>query len=462
MISLVVTVLIVLVRELTLFAASLFMISGISDTLLDLVWTFRTVWRRLFIYRFHTKSDVRTLDLPDVPGRIVFFVPAWDEGVVLGPMLRHMAGALGDGRWLVYVGVYPNDPATIAAAKSLADPRIRIVVGERPGPTTKADCLNGLWRQMLVDEVLDAAPVKAVVLHDAEDVVHPAEYRVFDSLIERFDLVQIPVVPLIDADSRWVSGHYLDEFAVHHGKTLVAREAVGAGIPSAGVGCAFSRRMLARLVEGRDGPFDASSLTEDYELGIRLAQIGGRGAFVRLPETPGGPPVCVRAHFPATLGAAVTQKSRWIAGIALSGWDRLGWEGGLAERWMRINDRRALFAAVVVLAGYTALTLHVATILLELVWGAVPRPTASPLFTVLLGVSAALLIWRLLIRALIVARVHGWRDGLRSIPRAFVANIIDMMAARSAVGIYRRARRDGVVRWDKTGHRFPVDPAAAR
>ena len=377
-------------------------------------------------------------------------------------MLHHMVGALGEGRWLIYVGVYPNDAATRAAAQSLADPRIRVVIGERPGPTTKADCLNGLWRRMLADEAHDNVPVKAVVLHDAEDVVHPAEYRVFDSLVERFDLVQIPVVPLVDAHSRWVSGHYLDEFAVHHGKTLVAREAIGAGIPSAGVGCAFSRRMLARVAEGRDGPFDATSLTEDYELGIRLPQFGGRAAFVRLPETPGGPPVCVRAHFPATLGAAVTQKSRWIAGIALSGWDRLGWGGSLAERWMRINDRRALFAALVVLTGYAALALYCATLVLGLAWGAVQRPPPAPLVTRLLGVSAALLVWRLSIRAILVARIHGWREGLRSVPRAFVANIIDMMAARRAVSIYRRARRDGVVRWDKTQHRFPADPAAAR
>lgn len=311
-------------------------------------------------------------------------------------------------------------------------------------------------------EMQEGMPVKAIVLHDAEDVVHPAEYRVFDSLIERFDLVQLPVVPLVDSESRWVSGHYLDEFAVHHGKTLIAREAVGAGIPSAGVGCAFSRHVLARVAAGRDGPFDATSLTEDYELGIRLSQFGGTAAFVRLPETPGGPPVCVRAHFPATLAAAVRQKSRWIAGIALSGWDRLGWQGGLAERWMRINDRRALFAALVVLAAYAALALNSATLLLDLALDAPPRPAPSPLFINLLAVSTGLLVWRLLLRAALVTHTYGWREGVRAVPRAFLANVIDMMAARRAIGIYRRARRDGVARWDKTGHRFPADPTAAR
>jgi bacteriophage N4 adsorption protein B len=449
-------------HELTLFSATAFLIAGASDAAIDVIWTGRTLWRRIFVYRRHARADALSLAPPRNPGRIALFIPAWDEGKVLGAMLRHMVDALGSGDWLAYVGVYPNDPATLHAASSVEDPRVRVVMGTAAGPTTKADCLNKLWDRMRADEVHTGVRVKAVVLHDAEDVVHPAEVRVFDRLIERFDLVQLPVVPLVDRGSRWVSGHYLDEFATHHGKTLIAREAVGAGLPSAGVGCAFSRAMLERLAERRDGPFDAASLTEDYELGLRISELGGKAAFVRLPETPGGPPVCVRAHFPATLGAAVTQKSRWIAGIALSGWDRLGWQGGVAENWMRINDRRALFAALVVLAAYVALVLNAVMVVLYGIFEFTAGPPPSVFFSALLLLSAFLLVWRLLMRAVLVTRIYGWREGLRSIPRAFVGNVIDMMAARRAVGIYLRSRRDGVVRWDKTGHRFPSDPAKAR
>jgi adsorption protein B len=32
-------------------------------------------------------------------------------------------------------------------------------------------------------------------------------------MIDRFDLVQLPVLPLVNPQSRWVSGHYCDEFA---------------------------------------------------------------------------------------------------------------------------------------------------------------------------------------------------------------------------------------------------------
>ena len=449
-------------HELTLFAATAFLLGGASDMAIDLIWIVRGIWRRAFIFRRYQRADATTLTSPRNTGRIVLFVPAWDESAVIGAMLRHAVDTLSGADWVIYVGVYPNDVATIDSVARVDSPRIRMVIGPRNGPTTKADCLNALWRQMLADEIRENVRAKAIVLHDAEDVVHSAEPRVFDCLIERFDLVQLPVLPLVDPASRWVSGHYIDEFATHHSKTIVAREAIRAGLPSAGVGCAFSRDMLGRIAEGRDGPFDAGSLTEDYELGLRIRELGGRSAFVRLPECPGGPLVCVRAHFPATLPGAVTQRSRWIAGIALSGWDRLGWQGGVAECWMRVNDRRAVFAAIVLLAAYAALALNVVTMLLDAAVGTRVGVRNTPAFSVLLLLCGMLLVWRLALRAVIVARLYGWREGLRSIPRAFFANVIDMMAARRAVGVYLSSRRDGIVRWDKTRHNFPADPASAR
>lgn len=449
-------------HELLLFAGFAFLIGGLSDALIDAIWLARGTWRGLIVFRHRARTTVRTLAASATPGPIAIFIPAWDESAVIGAMLRHALVAVGSADCLIYVGVYPNDPATIAAASSSDDPRVRIVVGIDDGPTTKAACLNTLWQQMAIDETAEGRIIKAVVLHDAEDVVHRDELRIFDSLIDRFDLVQLPVLPLVDRGSRWVSGHYIDEFATHHSRTLIAREWIGAAIPSAGVGCAFRRVTLDRIAQGRDGPFDAASLTEDYELGLRIRALGGRAAFVRLPESPVGDPVCVRAHFPATLSDAVKQKSRWIAGIALSGWDRLGWQGGWAERWMRGQDRRAVIAAVVLLAAYAGLVLLAIVQTVASVSGIDATHDVSPAFSLLLLIGALFLVWRLGLRAILVARLYGWQEGLRSIPRAVLANIIDMMAARRAVGVYLRARRDGHVRWDKTGHHFPADPAAAR
>ncbi len=100
------------------------------------------------------------------------------------------------------------------------------------GPTTKADCLNHLYDALIEYETATGISAKAVVLHDAEDVVHPLELKTFDRLIDRAAVIQLPVLPLPDRNSRWIAGHYCDEFAEAHIKELVVREAVGRGDPA--------------------------------------------------------------------------------------------------------------------------------------------------------------------------------------------------------------------------------------
>lgn len=441
-------------RELMLFSLVGFLIGGADDLAIDLIWLSRTLARRVTFYSYRRGANSSTLPMPRVPGRAVIFVPAWDESNVIAQMLTHMVRAFGDQDYRIYVGCYPNDPATLAAIGSVAATHVRAVVGRDDGPTTKADCLNTLWQALIADEVAEGWRAKSIILHDAEDVAHSAELRVFDRLVERFDFVQLPVLPLVDVRSRWIGGHYIDEFAEAHGKTLVVREAIGAGIPAAGVGCGFARDMMGRIADLRGGkPFDHDSLTEDYELGLRVTELGGRGIFVRLPHPSGGL-VAVRAHFPPTLETSVRQKSRWIAGIALSGWDRLGWRGGFAESWMRLHDRRALAGAAVLLTAYTALFL---TAMLAIAgwFYPMPVPVASPMMHSLFLASGVFLFWRLIMRFGFVTATYGWREGVRSVPRVIVSNAIAVMAARRAVSVYLRMRRDGVVRWDKTAHVFP-------
>jgi adsorption protein B len=305
------------------------------------------------------------------------------------------------------------------------------------------------------DEKADGVRYKAVVIHDAEDIIHTAELRLFDRMIEHFDLVQLPVLPLINLQSRWVAGHYCDEFAEAHGRQLIVREMLGAGVPSAGVGCAIGRDAMERLALLSDGkPFDEDCLTEDYEIGLRLAQLGCRGAFVSIPAVPGGLPVSVRAHFPHRLGAAVRQKTRWMVGIALAGWDRLGWQGHWAELWMRLRDRRALLAAIILSAGYAAL----------LLWGLSTAghfitlsaaPALPPMLVLLLQINAWLLVWRAVMRFTSVRHFYGTREGLRAVLRIFPSNIIAMMAARRALVQYWRLLRGDTLAWDKTHHIFP-------
>src|ERR1700741_4447608 len=219
-------------HEAALFAAFGFLLLGSSDLAVDLIW---------IGLRLAPRAPLPALPVAASPGRLAVFVPAWDEAAVIGRMLAYAQAAFGEADYLLYVGCYSNEPATIEAVRAAAGPRVRLVIGPAPGPTSKADCLNRIWERMLEDEAAEGVRVKAVVLHDAEDVVHSAELPLFDALSERHDLVQLPFVPLVDPGSRFVSGHYLDEFTEAHGKELVVRAALGASLPSAGVGCAVSR-----------------------------------------------------------------------------------------------------------------------------------------------------------------------------------------------------------------------------
>lgn len=451
-----------LAREVTLFAAVFMAIGGVDDLLMDAIYIAR-IW---LFRRNHVLADALE---GGAPKRFAIFVPAWDESAVIEAMLRTTLQRWPCATYRLYAGTYPNDAATIAAVARVAaeDARVRLVVGTNPGPTTKADCLNSLWRALLRDEAVEQARVDAIVLHDAEDVVDPAELRVFSAYLDMHGAVQLPVVPLVASGSRMVSGHYLDEFAQAHGMALPVRQLLRASMPLAGVGCAIRRDLVQRIADLRGVPFDAASLTEDYELGITLRAMGAPCVFVRAVRGEEATLVAVRAFFPATLSTAVRQKARWMAGIALAGWDRTGWARWreLGDHWMRMRDRRVTLAMPVLALAYGALVLWAISGGLHLAAGTSP-PGLEGWAAVLLLVNTGLLAWRLLMRVLLVGSGHGWREALWSIPRMLVANAIALLAARRALGIYIGLLRGGPLRWDKTAHHFPgmgggADPAAA-
>ncbi|MEZ0495632.1 glycosyl transferase family protein [Sphingomonas sp. IW22] len=443
--------------EAILFAAIGFAIGGFDDFLVDSLYLFRRAG--LWLRGIETPT-VAELPPPHDASRIVVFVAAWDESAVIGAMLTTAAARFEHPDWRLYVGTYPNDRPTIDAVAAVAesDPRIRLVIGERPGPTTKADCLNSLWEALLADEAAGEPKARAVVLHDAEDVAHRNELAVYASLLDQgADVVQLPVLPLIDRRSRLVAGHYADEFAEAHAKQMLVRQTLGAAMPLAGVGCAIDRDMLARVAASRGGlPFDPASLTEDYELGLTIARLGGRAVFARVTEVPGGAPVAVRAFFPAKVDASVRQKARWMTGIALAGWDRTGWGRTLAlgDHWMRMRDRRAILSILVLAAAYLALVGWGTLSVVQWWRGDFTRPLSDGLAW-LLGVNAGFLIWRMAMRAIFVGADYGWAEAAWSIPRMAVANYIALLAARRAIFRYVGLLRGGALHWDKTEHHFP-------
>ncbi len=443
----------VFTRELLWLSGIGIALSSADDIAVDLFWLFGVAFRK----------NAALPQPPTEPGRFAIIIPAWDESAVIGAMLSRLTATVRHPDFLVFVGAYPNDPATQAAVSAVGDPRIRIVVTSRAGPTTKADCLNHLWRAVLREEQISGRPFKAIVLHDAEDVVHPESLAIYDRYMPELAMVQLPVLPLIDRKAWLVSGHYADEFAQSHAKDMLVRSLLGAPVPSAGVGTAIDRNVLVRLGGPEATPFDSSSLTEDYEIGHKIHAMGLKGRMVR--AWIGGELVATRAYFPATIKDAVQQKSRWLTGIALSGWDRLGWMGGLSARWMLLRDRKGLFTASVAVLGYGAVLLVSAQMLVRLQIEADSGQALPPLLgseasllPKFLLFNAAMLLWSLLLRFGFTARHYGWLEGLASVPRAIVANAINFLAALKASERYRAAISSGrPAEWGKTAHRFPTE-----
>jgi adsorption protein B len=168
--------------------------------------------------------------------------------------------------------------------------------------------------------------------------------------------------------------------------------------------------------------------------------------------------IATKEFFPDTLGAAVRQKARWMVGIGLAGWDRLGWSGNARECWMRLRDRRGMLAALILLAAYLGLVVGGLCVLLDALTGSGPGPVSETL-SLLLAANGLLLLWRLVLRMIFVWQAYGWREAVRAVPRLFVGNIIAMMAARRAMATYLRHLRGRPLVWDKTVHRFPDEPA---
>jgi bacteriophage N4 adsorption protein B len=460
-------------RELLFFALFWFIVGMVDEMLVDALW---------FGLRFFAGARTRTFadnpqDIairlrraprrrprggdsaaPPLPaGPLAVFIPTWQESAVIGATVGHMLRVWPQQALRIYVGCYCNDGPTVGAVMAAAggDPRVRIVIADRPGPTTKADCLNRLYAALLDDERRQGHAFLGVVLHDAEDMVHRHELTLIGEALRQVDFVQLPVRPELPAGPHWVAGHYCDEFVESHARVLTVRDALRAALPAAGVGCGFARSMLARIGDmrhdsGEAGPFAAECFTEDYEIGLLVTHLGGQAKFLRMRDEE-GQLIATRSYFPDTLVGAVRQKTRWIHGIALQSWDRMGWMGRPVDVWMSLRDRRGPLVALVLSAAYVLLVVEGVMMPLRAL-GWVTGDLVPPMAHHLAVVSFIGLLWRMGMRFAFSAREYGMVEGLRAIARIPVANIITIMAGRRALVAYGRSLRGIDVVWDKTPH----------
>lgn len=459
------------------------LLSSLDDLFIDLWYWSRSFYRWFWIRSRFPRLTAEALDAkPERP--IAIMVPAWKESEVIQVMLATSQALIRYSDYHFFVGVYQNDPDTIAEVHmAMAKfPNVSMSVVPRDGPTSKADCLNIVLADIFAHERRTGINFLGIALHDSEDVIHPYELKLFNYLLDRMDLIQLPVFSFPRGLHELVAGTYMDEFAEWHSKDLVVRESMTGVVPCAGVSACFSRRAIDALRFKQAGEvFSTASLTEDYDIAFRLALIGMREIFVSFPISmaveaigPGGRPeitrrnmpVATREFFPEDFRAAYRQRARWLLGIAFQGWTQHGWDGSLGTRYFFMRDRKGLITAPgAVLAYFVMFSLMVGHGLFQL-FPEASRPLYglldTALFRTLLLVNLILLGNRLVQRSFFTARIYGVGQGLMAGPRMIVSNLLNFFATLRAAIIYTRHKATGKpIVWDKTTHSYPFQIAPA-
>ncbi|KGH31934.1 MULTISPECIES: cyclic di-3',5'-guanylate-activated glycosyltransferase NrfB [Comamonas] len=467
-------------KSIAIVIAVVIFISGLDDLFIDLFYWGRRAWRALTVYSRHEQMNYKALlGVDEKP--LAIMVPAWQEHGVIGKMAQLAATTLDYENYHIFIGTYPNDPQTHADVEQVRAhfPNVHSVVCARPGPTSKADCLNNVLDAIFQFEQRSGIAFAGFILHDSEDVLSKLELRLFNFLVDRKDLIQLPVYPLERPLREFTGGHYLDEFAELHAKDIVVREALVGQVPSAGVGTCFSRRAITALLELGDGvAFDTQSLTEDYDIGFRLKQLGMREIFVRFPvhdaDQPADPEqprrrgrsareasvICVREFFPDTLNAAVRQKSRWITGIVIQGFKTLRWTKSGVLNYFLWRDRKG---ALTNFASFLAMLLAMQLIAIWLYQRLVPDSyrflsifQGDWWLYALLAANFMLMLNRIVQRMFFVTSYYGIVQGLMSLPRLLWGNLVNFLANWRAIAQALQAKDIRRMAWAKTDHDFPM------
>lgn len=415
--------------------AVIMFISGLDDFFIDVVYWVRRIKRKLSVYRRYPRMSYRELYKPDEKP-LAIMVPAWNETGVIGNMAELAATTLDYENYHIFVGTYPNDPDTQRDVDEVCArfPNVHKVVCARPGPTSKADCLNNVLDAITQFERSANFAFAGFILHDAEDVISPMELRLFNYLVERKDLIQIPVYPFEREWTHFTSMTYIDEFSELHGKDVPVREALAGQVPSAGVGTCFSRRAVTALLADGDGiAFDVQSLTEDYDIGFRLKEKGMTEIFVRFPVVDEAKEreqhkflqhartsnmICVREYFPDTFSTAVRQKSRWIIGIVFQGFKTHKWTSSLTLNYFLWRDRKGAISNFV---SFLAMLVMLQLLLLLAyeslwpdAWHFLSIFSGSAWLMTLLWLNFGLMVNRIVQRVIFVTGYYGLTQGLIS------------------------------------------------
>lgn len=261
-------------------------------------------------------------DLPVVS----LLVPLHDEGEVLPQLIRRL-GTTDYPRALldICLVVEAGDHATRLAIRALSLPGwIREIVVPPSTLQTKPRAMN---------YALDFCQGEVIGIYDAEDA---PETDQISRIVAAFaasgpDVACIQgYLDFYNADRNWLARCFTIEYAIWFRVILHGLERLGLPVPLGGTGVFFRRSALEAL-----GACDAHNVTEDADLGFRLARLGWRCRF--LATTTFEEANCAALPW-------IRQRSRWLKGYAMTWITHMQ---NPAALWRDLGPRR--FAAFQVL-----------------------------------------------------------------------------------------------------------------
>jgi adsorption protein B len=435
--------------SLVLLVSLMINLSSLDDIFIDLL--------AFGIAHFPFRRDTAK---PAALPNIAIFVANWREEDVIGKMVEGNLARIDIPQVSLFLGVYPNDTGTRSVAEALAaahPDRVRVIVNSLPGPTSKGQMLNEMFAQTFAGE---SAP-DLVVLHDSEDVIDPRSFEVYARYSGEYDFIQVPVFSLRRRKGSYVASTYMEEFAERHTREMIVRNALGAAIPSAGVGTCLTQALVRHFLRTRGQVLMSGTVTEDYILGIEAKRSGFRSIFAALSARAeqGADYVATREFFPQHLEASIKQKTRWVYGIAFEAMHKLGWQGQPWDIYFFLRDRKGMITNFLAPGSVVLMILALADLIdLE----TMPREMYWLLqWSLSLNLLAA--VCRYVARLASSHRVYGKLDWLGVAIRWPVSQYINMVSTFRAWKIYLGESEFATVPivWSKTTHDVPDDFLAA-
>jgi cellulose synthase/poly-beta-1,6-N-acetylglucosamine synthase-like glycosyltransferase len=229
-----------------------------------------------------------------------------------------------------------DDQETVAAARSIARRgRIETVILNACGPQTKPRALNF---------ALQLAHGELVAVYDAEDAPHRRQLRAAAEAFaadERLAVVQAPL-NWYNHDQSWLTRQFALEYAAQFNALLPLFVRLGLPLPLGGTSNVFRRDRLEAA-----GGWDPFNVTEDADLGFRLARQGWRAGVI----APG-----TGEESPLSMKAWTGQRSRWLKGHLVSWLVQMRDPRGLVQAagWRALAGLQLTLLANVLSAGLHA------------------------------------------------------------------------------------------------------------